>query len=203
MAQGVCKLTGKHGAFIEAHLIPKALTKPERPGLPFLQAGDGNRPTRRWTSWYDNQLVTQSGEDILTALDTWAITELRRNKLVWSGWQDAISLGGNHEPIPETEYGFRTIVGVDTRRLRLFLLSLLWRAAATSRPEFNAIDVPVHDLEQIRQMVLTGSVEPIEFYAMQLIQLSTLGSIHNLTPWPDTKTLKGEDDGKEDRKSVV
>jgi hypothetical protein len=77
MANGTCRLTGTKGKFVKSHLIPKALTRPEEPGLPLIQGGSGKRARKRWDSWYDSELVTREGEDILSALDDWAIRYLR------------------------------------------------------------------------------------------------------------------------------
>lgn len=182
MADGICKLTLEQGKFVQSHLIPKALTKPAEKGLPFVQAGNGTRPKRAWSSWYDSQLVTRAGEDILRDYDTWAIDELRQRKLVWSGWGPMQTLGQNHNPIPGTAWGVRTIECPDAARLRLFFMSLLWRAAASDRPEFSEVTMPEADLEALRIMVATGKPLPLSFYPIHLSQLSTFGPIHNQTP---------------------
>jgi|SRR6202051_1447249 len=187
--KGICKLTHKPGIFVSSHLIPKALTKPEKSGLPFVQNGYGKRPSRRWSSWYDERLVTREGEDILAALDDWAIAELRKHKLVWSGWGPMQALADGHDAIGETGFGVRSVRDIDGKRLRLFFLSLLWRAAATVRPEFSEITIPSEDIERLRLMVLSSDPEPPTFYQIQLTQISTLGIIHNLTPLAMTKTI--------------
>ncbi|MCV3208373.1 hypothetical protein OHD62_28215 [Mesorhizobium sp. YC-39] len=186
LANGVCKLTGATGKFVDSHLIPKALTKPEAPGHPFWEAGSGSRPMRRYSSWYDNRLVTQSGEDILEKLDGWAIKKLRFHRLVWSGWGPMLKLSG-FDRIPGTQWGLRPLHDPDWLRLRLFFLSLLWRAAASDRREFKEMSLPSDHLEQLRKMVVTGDAKPLEFYPISLTQLSTLGVIHNQTPFPDDK----------------
>jgi hypothetical protein len=163
-----------------------------------VQSGKGARPIRRWDSWYDNQLVTRVGEDVLTQHDTWAIPELRRNRLIWSGWGPALDLTGHHIVIPNTKFGYREVLGIDRTRLRLFFLSLLWRAAASQRFEFSEIDMPADHLEQLRQMLVTANPEPLSFYPTQLTQHSTMGTIHNLTPIQFTKVLPGLD-GEDDR----
>src|SRR5690349_7493336 len=122
---GVCKLTLTEGAFVDSHLIPKALTRTEQQGLPFVQYRSGARPRKRWSSWYDPQLVTESGENILAAIDTWAIAELRKHKLVWSGWGESRALGPLHCPIVGTAWGIRKLDGINRSRLRFFFLSLL------------------------------------------------------------------------------
>lgn len=189
MARGTCKLTGTHGKFVASHLIPKALTRPAITGAPLLQYGSGMKPSRRWDSWYDKNLVTREGEDILTALDTWAITELRKHKLVWSGWGPMTALTTGHDAIGGTPWGSRRIKPIDTQRLRLFFLSLLWRAAASSRPEFSEVALPPDELECLRAMIVGGNHEPLHFYPMALVQLSTMGEIHNQTPFADMKRV--------------
>jgi hypothetical protein len=194
MAKGVCMLTGIRGKFVDAHLIPKSLTLPAKKGLPFVQSGGASRPIRRWSSWYDGRLVTQHGEDILSLLDNWATAELRRQRLVWSGWGPMVSLSGLYTPLSGTPWGIREIEVADFQRLRLFFLSLLWRAAATTRSEFSEVIMPPNELEDLRLMLLAGNPEPQSFYPIQLTQLSTFGRIHNLAPIAQTKTIPAFDD---------
>jgi hypothetical protein len=179
---GVCNLTLSRGNFVDAHLIPKALTRPAAKGLPFIQAGEGTRPIRAWSSWHDNQLVTEQGEEILRDYDTWGIRELRRAKLVWSGWGPMQALLENHTPLPGTAWGVRVIECPEPSRLRLFFLSLLWRAAKSKRPEFSEISMPPEELESLRAMVVNQQPNPQSFYPIMLTQLSTVGPVHNQTP---------------------
>lgn len=199
MGTRVCKLTGSRGQYVKAHLIPKALTRPEVPGLPFIQAGLGNRPVRRWSSWYDNQLVTQEGENLLTSFDTWAIEFLRKERLVWSGWGPMLSIQALSSPIPGTDWSFRIVQVPDPDRLRLFFLSLLWRAAASNRFEFAEVRLPPRDLERLREVIVTGKLAPLSFYPASLTQLSTLGLIHNHTPIAQTKIVPPVGDERERR----
>jgi hypothetical protein len=146
--------------------------------------------TRRWTSWYDDRLVTQAGEDILRDYDTHAIQELRSHHLIWSSWGNSRALSPtDYSPIPDTPYGVRAVIGLNSRKLRIFYLSLLWRAAATKLPEFSGVVLPSDDLEQLRLMVLNRLHEPLSFYPIQLIQLSTKGRIHNYTPTAGEKIV--------------
>ena len=88
------------------------------------------------SSWYDTALVTSPGEEILRGLDDWAIRELRQHKLIWSSWGTDIELNtADHVQLPldAMGWGCREIEVSEPARLRLFFLSLLWRAAASSR----------------------------------------------------------------------
>lgn len=45
------------------------------------------------------------------------------------------------EKFPDSHWGFRKVNFSDPKLMRLFLLSLLWRAAATDREDFNEIEI--------------------------------------------------------------
>lgn len=175
---GTCALTGNKGRYIRSHLIPRSLTMPRANGQAFAQIGGGIRPIRRRDSWYDTQLVTQDGEDILTEYDTWALDELRKKKLIWQSWGPQIDRRQN--PLDDTE--FSAVQFTDPIRMRLFLLSLLWRAAATSLREFSEITVRASDLRRLKGYVRDRREPPYEFFPATIIQLSTLGPKHNLSP---------------------
>jgi hypothetical protein len=181
---GICKLTGKTGRFVRSHLMPRALTAPDRKGVFFLHIGGGRRPERRWTSWYDDELVIEEGEEILAKLDDWAIAALRKHQLVWTGWGAPTSLPVEQSPRSKEGLAFRIVSGIDGHKLRLFFLSLLWRAAATTRPEFAAITLPDADLSTLQQLLVNGTPGPLEFYPTTLIQMSTRGRAHNSSPIP-------------------
>jgi hypothetical protein len=184
MSHGVCKLTGTHGKFVKCHIIPAALTPPEVKGDPLHQGGQG-RSVRRMISWYDKALVTRAGEEILRDLDTWAIRELRQQKLIWSSWGADSELNTRDYvrlPVDGIGWGFREIQVSDAARLRQFFLSLLWRAAASNMYEFAEVAVEEPVLAQLRDMILAGSADPPYLFPIQLNQLSTRGVPHNLTP---------------------
>ena len=180
-SSGVCKLTKQPGQFVASHIIPEALTETVWRGYPLIQLGPHGRPVRRWTSWYDPKLVTDAGEKILSAIDDWAIKFLRQRKLVWSSWGPALRLlAADHmerqydvgAQKPQT-IGVRRLQDIDGPRLRLFFLSLLWRAAATDLWEFESISLQSEELEQLRLMVLEGQPAPYSFYPISLTQYST------------------------------
>jgi hypothetical protein len=71
----------------------------------------------------------------------------------------------------------------------MFFLSLLWRAAATALREFREIKLDVDHLAKLREMLVTNNPEPLDFYPVELVQLSTIGMVHNLTPWASEKLI--------------
>lgn len=192
-SSGFCQLTKRQGPFVKCHLIPKALTKPSISGNHFLQSTHGEKVSRRWSSWYDDKLVIRKGEDVLEKLDNWGIRELRNGQLIWSGFDKTGVLPDQVSP-PHPTHGFRNIVGLDPSRLRLFFLSLLWRAAASKQKEFEQIDLPPNDLERLRLMILNNNPAPISFYPAVLVQLSTKGPAHNRSPFLDEALIPAQSD---------
>lgn len=187
---GVCRLTGKTGTYVKAHIIPEALSKPSIPGDPFIQSGQGQRPVRRWTSWYDENLVTSEGERILSDYDNWGIPELRRLNLVWSSFQNSKATGdGDWKPMGNDGHGVRIFDYADGDKLRLFLLSILWRAAASRLPEFKNVRIPDRQLRRLARMLVDGNPKPYFVFAACLIQLTSVGPRHNFTPMAGNKRV--------------
>lgn len=185
MVDGTCLLTGHRGKLVKAHLLPAALTKHSESGMHFIQAGEGQRPSKRWTSWYDPNLVTSEGEKILADYDDWGIKTLRDLNLVWSSWEGDLEL--KDEEADSLGRGIRVIDGVDGDRLRLFLLSLLWRAAASNLPEFAPIILRPGQLRRLATMLIDKDPSPRFLFPTCLIQLKTKGERHNATPISITK----------------
>lgn len=181
---GVCALTGVRGTFVKSHLIPRALTRIEPANDPIvLINGDQARPRRRWDSWYDGRLVTRAGEDILREYDSWGIATLRRHHLIWSSWGACVQVPAPHDQHDQDPFfGIRVFEDIEPAQWRLFFASLLWRAAATTLPEFAEIIIPPGDLEVLRRSLVTGTPLGDDFYPVALTQLSTRGQDHIRAP---------------------
>lgn|GEM_PF-1247502 len=192
---GVCKLTGDEGTFVKSHIIPKALTKPAYEGGMLFQGGDGRKPQKRRTSWYDQGIVTRKGEDVLANLDSWAIKFLRKNRLVWSGFGPVLSaaidldlghIGGMKG------YGVRTIEVQKPQVLRKFCLSLLWRASVSSLPEMHEISLGSKMERKIARYIVDDWELSDEVFPCEMIQHHQVGFIHNQTPVKETKAYPTE-----------
>lgn len=190
MTYGRCKLTGLEGKMVRSHLLPKALTRTPIAGVPRVEGYPDGRPIKRFDSWYDTKLVTRAGENILSALDDWAIKELRRLRLLWSSWgQDGEPFkSADHDPIGDTEWGTRTCETTDPIRLRLFFLSLLWRAANTDIWQYG-IRLSDERNALLRDMLNSGSAEPLDAFPVALIQLTTKGPWQNVGPRVELKRI--------------
>lgn len=190
---GVCRLTATHGPYVDSHIIPRALTRLSKTGEKHIEAGIGYRIKKTANSWYDGRMVTQAGEDILSDIDSKAINELRSHRLVWSGWGADDQL--RHAEVVSTaghaKYRLMKFARPDV--LRIFFLSLLWRAATSTRPEFAGIVLTDSNLEDLRIRVLNQNPGQVQDYPIQLFQIITRGPAHNRTPLLEHKPIINND----------
>jgi hypothetical protein len=196
---GRCLLTGKTGVFVQSHILPKALTRPEIAGEPFEQIL-GQRVVRRFSSWYDTSIVIRDGESVLADYDSWAISFLRAKQLIWSGW-GPMQVLSDVKLLPGTNSGIRKVSFLkidDAYRLRLWTLTLLWRASVTNLPEFSSIKLDIIHIEKLRVMIINGNALPLYFYPVQLIQFSTIGMVHNQAGFSDRKLIPDFGQGEEE-----
>lgn len=157
------------------------------------RVGVGAYAKRAMDTWYDTALVTRAGEDILASYDDWAVQFLRQTKLVWSGW-DTTTLTPEMIPLPEQPlHGIRQVSVSDPAKFRLFFLSLLWRAAASKLEGFEAIALEDSLFQKLGQMVQTGDTGPDWFCPITLVQHSTRGEVHCLSPILMDKNYGGID----------
>ncbi|MCW8278909.1 hypothetical protein IMF27_28160 [Pseudomonas sp. PCH199] len=193
---GVCALLGVEGTYAKSHLIPLSLTSPSIKGERFIESGRGSRPIRRFTSWYDQQLVSRDGEKILSEIDTAGIEELRRHKLIWSGWEGREKLKLTDYAVPPEQgssMGVRLLDGVNSEKLRLFFLSILWRSLKTTIKEFSYLPNNGVDLERIGRMIVEKNSGHFGYHPIVLDQMSTLGFCHNYTPTLQKMDLEFEE----------
>lgn len=186
---GRCNLTHASGAYVASHIIPAALTRLSRSGEKYVETGIGLNTKKVSNSWYDRALVTREGEDILSGLDSKGIDELRAHRLVWSSW------GTEQRPLTDDLYqvdgkpSHRLIQFARPLELRLFFLSLLWRAAASSRPDFQGIALSDSALEDLRQRIVTHDPGIPTDFPIQLFQVISRGIEHNRTPLMERKSI--------------
>jgi hypothetical protein len=125
-------------------------------------------------SWYDLQLATDAGEQILADIDSAGIDALRKNQLIWSGWDADVDHGWRP--------GSRLIALKDPAAIQLFFLSLAWRAAASDLPAMDLVSLEPEVLEDLRGRVATKDPGRFEDYPVVLHQIVTKGFEHNRVP---------------------
>ncbi|GGC66044.1 hypothetical protein [Undibacterium terreum] len=199
--EGMCKLTKKYGHFARSHIIPRSLTRLTKTGERMVEVGIDKGIKKRYDSWFDTSLVTQEGEKILEEIDTPAIEILRRHKMLWSSWNGATKLASDDLIGKAEDINLRTVIFENSKILQLFFLSLVWRAAASTRPEMHEVNLTEEILEDIRLRILNKDIGNSHDYPIHLHQITTIGVKHNRTPLLETVNILLEN-GKEGDEQV-
>jgi hypothetical protein len=143
---GNCKLCGIHAKLVKSHIIPEWAYKP-------LYDDDDNHRMLRIVSNHQSPVGFQrSGEWDRFLCDT---CEKSFNQLDDYGRAVIYSRPGDPTFGIQTqtaEYGVN-IISVDYSRLKLFQLSVLWKAGVCSRAVFSDVNLGKHQ-SAIRQMLL-------------------------------------------------
>jgi hypothetical protein len=167
MADIVCKLTGEIGPSVKAHIIPESfyeLGSSSHEGAKVVRLGKNPSITKSPIGEYDQGIVTAKGEAYFSEGDEYA------NKVFIRKSIPATQL--IHDG---TEVHVVEIAGYDYRKLKVFFLSLLWRAAVSERPFFSNVSLSSEDETQLRRLILNRNPGTIDDFPV------TVG-IHQDTP---------------------
>ena len=164
-----CKLTGKVGKSVKAHLIPRSFYHiDETPSL-LMPSTNHLYPKRLNAGLYDPQIVTQDGEDILEKLDDYG------GKLLILGREKLKPYKLEGEIVGLTTQSNK----YDYQKLKLFLLSVLWRMSVSTRPEVKGVNLGPHE-NVIKDMILSsnpGNAEKYSITMLKYIEKATRGTV--------------------------
>ena len=137
---GVCKFCNEEGTLIEAHVLPKRMDLLNSLPKKLFTLDKTSPPKRSPRGSYDKDLLCHTCEHrYFEPLDTYAFDVLFNRRLEATA-----------------EFGFGEWLlrfrGADGNRLKLFVLSVIWRASASSRPDFEGCDLG-GDQDLLREMV--------------------------------------------------
>lgn len=144
---GRCKFCGDEHELIRAHIFPQSFTaKLWGTEGRLIQVAKDPPPTRRSpTGIYDENLLCLRCEStVFTPLDTYAYDLLLKGREQAQRGADA---DVQTLRFPEG----------DGKRIKLFALSVLWRASASKRPELSAVMLGTYQ-DKVRD-ILRGSVQ--------------------------------------------
>jgi hypothetical protein len=183
--EGKCKLTRTKGKFVKSHIIPRSFSDLALDKTKRIEFGIGyGRPVLKHTSWYDTELVTETGEAKLAVYDDVAKKEIERLGLAWRFFP--LSNEVAVEAIGDTGFEVITVKSAKTKELRIFFLSVLWRAAFSNRKEFRDIRLDVDSREKLRKIV-NGEIQAHESdFPMTLLLMTTKGQPQVQSPTRDT-----------------
>lgn len=154
----ICKLTGKAGSPVKAHIVPESfyLIRPEQGPLRLVTNTPGRFPKRSPVGLYDSTIVTAEGEACFAPWDSYAA------ELLLHGFPTATPLKQDQGQIVGYEYS-----SFDYTKLKLFFLSVLWRAGASSYEFFKRVNLGPH-FEVLRNMLFNADPGRPDEYAVVL-----------------------------------
>jgi hypothetical protein len=144
-----CKLCQQERPLIRSHIIPDAFhrdIKGDHPKAPLMIGNDPEQhPKRRPGGLYDEELVCEPCERLFSPWDDYAAEFFLKH------------LRENGQPMKASNgelIGYR-YDNVDYKKLKLFVVSLLWRAAASSNEFFDRVELGPHE-ERARSLIVAG-----------------------------------------------
>lgn len=151
---GICKLCLKEAALIDAHIIPKSLYGPMREDsrTPRLYSTEnGSFPKKVPAGIYDRGILCADCDRRIGDWDNYAQQLL------------LAPLENYGDPVDLRALEAFVIPSIDYTRLKLFFISLIWRAHQATHPFFQDIDLGPW-VTKARSMILTGDPgEPDDF----------------------------------------
>jgi hypothetical protein len=130
----LCKFCHQEGKLIEAHVIPRSFFEIEPGNLPRVASNkDGVFPKRAPAGIYDPQLVCENCERLFSRFDDYA------QRLLLTNREAAKPIYLEKQAIAYVYEQY------DYKDLKLFFLSLLWRASESSHCFYQHIKLGPHE----------------------------------------------------------
>lgn len=152
---GTCRLCLKKKQLIKkSHIISDFMYKPvldQDHSMIKLNMADTVPPKAVYTGDYESKILCDNCDNqLLGSLESYASKVLfgfpRSDK-------DIYPLKTENQLHPDGKLTSTFVEGLDYRRFKLFLLSILWRASITERPFFNQVTLGPKE-EEVRKMLL-------------------------------------------------
>jgi hypothetical protein len=171
----ICKLTGSAGRFVKCHLYPQSFYSVPPDGEYMVTIGGGERHKRSWTGIYDDELVITETEAFFADLDRYAFELLAPNLPHKEFWSRANERLGQEDKITAALFS-----EFDADKLQLFFVSVIWRWAASSRPEAAMIDLGPYS-EAAREVLVSRTPRP-DLFGVQLARFTDATAFPSMPP---------------------
>lgn len=169
-----CRLCLSTEQLCESHIIPEGLFSSlydEKHRMIGVAVGAQNKRAEFLQKGFREALLCQNCETFMNReYEHYGIDTFR--KIASQDFNDPLHV----RRIQDKENEGIIIGGIDYKRFKLFLLSILWRASVSNREEFNQIELGEHN-DIIRQMILNGN--PEERFVYPFIVFMLTGEIDN------------------------
>jgi hypothetical protein len=158
----ICKLTGIEGKGVDAHVIPKSfynIDPEEKLPTKVYTNTQGRYSKRSPQGIYDKTILVEQGERMFSSWDDYGADILLNRK-------------DKFEPLHQVNklVGYQ-LANYDYNQLKLFCLSVLWRASVSSDVFFSKVNLCPHEAI-IRNALLTNNSGEPEWYSVCIAKWS-------------------------------
>ena len=158
----ICKLCGENKKLIKAHIIPAGFFRPLRSGnaVPEIHSNiNGVFPKRSPIGIYDKNILCEKCDNYIGSWDDYA------HQLLIQDFSEELAVQRGN-----TKAAYK-IDNFDYKRLKLFFLSILWRASISSQPFYSKIQIGPHERILKKMIAAEDPGEPYD-YAVSLAKFS-------------------------------
>lgn len=170
----ICKLCGEEKPLIKAHVIPRSFHRidPNGDGPPRLVTNAEGRFTQKVPKGvYDATILCGECERRFSAWDDYG------DELFMKSWDSFTKMFHNGRHI-----GYE-LPAFDYARLKLFVVSVLWRASVSTHPMFYKIDLGPREAV-LRQSIQNADPGPVDYFGV-LLQAFDSNDVGILNPHPE------------------
>lgn len=175
---GICKLCLQEKMLIgKSHIIPQFMYKgvfDEKNRIAEVKLSDLKSPIFRQSGFYSSNILCANcdNQKIGTDLEDYAYTVFFQRQR-------------SRYPLPQIDVdflddGLRTEIwkGIDYKRFKLFLLSILWRSSISNLQNFKEVSLGKYE-EKIRKMIFAGDAGSQDFIPISILKFERVKDI----PW--------------------
>jgi len=158
----ICKLCNEEKILVKAHIIPEGFFRSLRHGsiVPEIHSNTkGVFPKRSPIGVYDKNILCEKCDKYLGLWDEYA------QKLLIQNFSESNSVYNG-----STKVAYQ-INSYDYKKLKLFFLSLLWRASISSQPFFKKIQIGAHE-NILKEMIRNSNPGDPYDYTVSLAKFS-------------------------------
>ena len=165
---GTCKWCGEVRPLMKSHIVPRSFYLSERhePIVAFSGARI-ERPKKSRTSLWDNSILCDVQETEMMRLDDYAF------KALVEGRSQATWLRSADQSIVTDDLGRPTVLQFDHAdggRIKLFALSVLWRAAVSERDEVADVKLGPYENRILEMLKANAPGEPDDFCTIVFLE---------------------------------
>jgi hypothetical protein len=171
---GLCHLCGQEKKLIDAHIIPKSFYKPlfDPKNGPLQLVGKNESPKRAPIGLYDKSILCKDCDSLLGKYDDYA-QKFFKSHPTWSFKSGISHLG----PFEKGLLGYYKADNYDYSTLKLFFISLIWRASISSHNVFQNVQLGTVS-NKAREMLL--NYNPGKWHEFNVACFKLQGGIDNL-----------------------